>query len=148
MPKLKVKSNKQSKKSSYNQNSKQLSPNLKVFIKTQILFLSLNAITFLTAVCICLQLDLARENLFYICIISLCVGSFISSFYAGYKIHKNGLVIGFIFSLPINALVILISLITNSFIVDYTALISFFILMVTAMLAGILSVNITMKAKR
>lgn len=135
-------------KSKPNKNKKELSENMKVFIKTQILFLSLNALVFLTCVCVCLQMDFARENIFYISIASLAIGSFLASFYAGYKIHKNGLLVGLVFSLPINALVILISLMTNNFQVDYTAIVSFFILMSVAMFAGILSVNMTIKAKR
>ncbi|MFI3141086.1 MAG: TIGR04086 family membrane protein [Clostridia bacterium] len=129
-------------------NKKELSTSTIVFIKTQILFLNLNIIALIISIYACLQLDLARSNIFYASIVSLAFGSFFSSFYAGYKIHKNGLVTGFLFCLPINVLMILISMITNSFEIDLTALIAFFILVVVSMLGGIISVNITMKAKK
>ncbi len=129
-------------------NKKELSTSTKVFIKTQILFLNLNIIALIISVYACLQLDLARNNIFYVCIASLAFGSFFSSFYAGYKIHKNGLMIGLLFCLPINALMIFISMLTNSFEIDLTALIALFILVVVSMLGGIISVNITMKARK
>lgn len=67
--------------------------------------------------------------------------------YAGYKIHKNGISVGFLFCLPFNAIVTLASIVANSFKVDLTAVISFFILIVSSMLGGIFSVNIRIKAR-
>ena len=64
------------------------------------------------------------------------------------KIHKNGISIGFYVFLPMNSVVIIASVASNSFKIDLTALISFFILSVAAMLGGIVSVNMRIKVKK
>ena len=81
-------------------------------------------------------------------VFSFSVCSFIGAFYAGRKIHKNGISIGFLFCLPLNTVVILASVAANSFKIDLTALISFIILIISSMLGGIVSVNMRVKVKK
>ena len=129
------------------QKSSGLSPNMTVFIKTQLLSALLYGISFVIASAVGLSLNISKSYAFYVCIFAFASSSFICSMYAGYKIHKNGISVGFLFCLPFNAIVTLASVIANSFKVDLTAVISFFILVVSSMLGGIFSVNIRIKAK-
>lgn len=127
---------------------KKLNPAMKIFLNTQLLALAAYLGIFMISSFICLALDLSRKNMFYFSALSFAAASFICSYYAGYKIHKNGLAVGLLYALPANLTVILISLIVNGFHADLTVIISAFIFLICSMLGGILSVNTKIKPKR
>lgn len=127
---------------------KKLSPPLAIFLKSQIVAAVCYLSMFIIGSVVSLSFDLKRPNLFYISILCFCLSSFICAYYAGYKIHKNGLVVGLLYSLPANILTIVISVAVNQFKIDLTVLISLFILLISSMLGGILSVNTKLKPKR
>lgn len=125
-----------------------MNPVWKVFIHTQLLALAVYSVVFLIDSFICLSLDLDRSHMFYFSALSFALSSFICSYFAGFKIHKNGIAVGLIYALPANLIVILISVIVNGFKIDLTVAISIFILLICSMLGGILSVNTKLKPKR
>lgn len=126
----------------------QLSLPAKVFFKTQLLTSALYVAAFLACGALGLSMNISRSSAFYPAVFSFSVCSFIGAFYAGRRIHKNGMSTGFLFCLPLNAIVILASVAANSFRIDLTALISFVILIISSMLGGIVSVNMRVKAKK
>lgn len=117
------------------------------FVKTQILCLILYLLLFLIASAICLTADFSCRGAYYAAILSFSLASFLCGGYAGYKIRKNGILIGLLFCLPANLIVSVLSAVTNNFSVDLTIVISFFILAVSSMLGGIVSVNTEKKPK-
>ena len=105
-------------------------------------------LVFIVSSAVCLSLDFDRKNMFYVSILCFAAASFICAYYAGYKIHKNGLTVGLLYSLPANIVIVLLSVAVNKFKIDLTFLISMFILIISSMLGGILSVNTKLKPKR
>ncbi|MGN1444450.1 MAG: TIGR04086 family membrane protein [Acutalibacteraceae bacterium] len=124
------------------------SPSLKIFLKTQAIAALTYSFVFIVSSAVCLSLDFERKNMFYISALCFAAASFICSYYAGYKIHKNGLTVGLLYALPANIIIALLSVSVNRFKIDLTFLISKFILMISSMLGGILSVNTKLKPKR
>lgn len=124
------------------------SPTLTIFLKSQVVAVISYCLVFIVSSAVCLSLDFDRKNMFYVSILCFAAASFICAYYAGYKIHKNGLTVGFLYSLPLNIMVILLSVSINKFKIDLTFLISLFILIISSMLGGILSVNTKLKQKR
>lgn len=124
-----------------------LSLPVQTFIKTQIIAAILYFGLFFAVSIVALSSDLPKEYMFYACILSFAAGSFVCAFFAAGKLHKNGMVTGLLFCLPFNTLVIIISLIVNSFKIDLTAAVAYFILVVTSMLGGIVAVNRKSKPK-
>lgn len=127
---------------------KKLSPPTKIFLNTQLIAAVSYFSIFIISSAVCLSLDLKRQNMFYISILCFAASSFICSYYAGYKIHKNGLTVGLLYTLPANIMIIFLSVAVNQFKIDLTVLISLFMLLISSMLGGILSVNTKLKPKR
>lgn len=117
------------------------------FIKTQILAVITYPALFLAVGIASLSADLSEEYMFYAAVLSFAAASFVCAAYVGKKLHKNGLITGLLFCLPENFIVMLISLISNSFKFDFTAAVSMFILVVSSMLGGVVSVNTSTKPK-
>lgn len=124
-----------------------LSLPVQTFIKTQLLAAILYSGLFFAVSVVALSVDLPECYMFYACVLSLSAGSFVCAFYAAGKLHKNGMVTGLLFCLPFNTLVIIISLAVNSFKIDLSAAVAYFILVVTSMLSGIVAVNRKSKPK-
>ena len=124
-----------------------LSVPMQVFIKTQFLSALLYGLSFIIASAVGLSMNISQSYAFYVCIFAFASSSFVCAMFAGYKIHKNGISIGFLYCLPFNVIVTFASIAANSFKIDLTAVISFFILIVTSMLGGIFSVNIRIKVR-
>lgn len=120
---------------------------MQVFIKTQILAAIIYTVTFIAAGIVSLSADLPEKYMFYVTVLSFSADSFACAAFAGNKLHKNGMITGLLFCLPFNTLVIFISAIVNSFKVDLTAAVAYFILIVISMLGGIISVNSRSKPK-
>lgn len=132
---------------SLSKGEKKLNNSTSVFLKTQILMIILNIIFLLAGSGAVYGSALKQSNYFYVGTALFCVVSFIGGYYCGFKIHRNGLITGLVFCLPSNLLVILVSLISNRFKLDFTCVISLILLLVASMLGGILSVNTRKKAK-
>ena len=125
-----------------------MSPPLKTFLKSQLVAAVCYLTVLIVSSIVCLSLDFKRQNMFYVSILCFAAASFICAYYAGYKIHKNGLTVGLLYSLPANIITVFLSVAVNQFKIDLTVLISLFILLISSMLGGILSVNTKLKQKR
>ncbi len=127
---------------------RKMSPPLKTFLKSQLVAAVCYLTVLIVSSIVCLSLDFKRQNMFYVSILCFAAASFICAYYAGYKIHKNGLTVGLLYSLPANIITVFLSVAVNQFKIDLTVLISLFILLISSMLGGILSVNTKLKPKR
>lgn len=127
---------------------KRLSGNVGVFIKAQVIYLILSLVFLLVSAFISYSSSLDAKFYFYLTIFSLALASFLSSFYSGYKIHQNGLVVGLLFSLPMNIIWLVASAVINSLKADATIIIALVVLLITSMLGGVLSVNTGLKVKK
>lgn len=127
--------------------SEGLSLPVQTFIKTQIIAAVAYPLLFFAVSVISLSADLPEKYMFYATVLSLAAGSFACAAFAGSKLHKNGMVTGLLFCLPLNTVFMLISVILNSLKIDLTAAVSYFILIVASMLGGIVSVNTKTKPK-
>ena len=127
---------------------RKMSPPLKLVLKAQLVAAVCYLTVLIVSSIVCLSLDFKRQNMFYVSILCFAAASFICAYYAGYKIHKNGLTVGLLYSLPANIITVFLSVAVNQFKIDLTVLISLFILLISSMLGGILSVNTKLKPKR
>lgn len=127
---------------------KKMNESTVVFLKAQILYIVLSLLLMLLTSMILYSSSIDKKYYFYAAAAVLALTSFLCAYFAGYKIHKNGLVTGLLYSLPCNVIWLLISLIINSFKADATGLIAFAVLVISSMLGGILSVNTKLKAKK
>lgn len=131
-----------------NKSEKKLKDSTRIFLHTQLLALVVYALFFLLTSAVLLSLDIDSDKIFYVGIAAFALSSFICGYYAGYKVHKNGLLTGLLYALPANLLIIIVSAAVSGFKADFTLLISFMILLICSMLGGILSVNTRIKPKR
>lgn len=114
---------------------------ISTFINIQIFSLISYLIVFLIFSFAALMADLPQKYDFYFSLIIFLICSFVTGFYAGIKIRQNGLLVGVIYSLPMNALVLIISLIFADFKVDFTLFITAAVLLLSSAAGGIVAVN-------
>lgn len=115
------------------------------FVKTQIFALIVYIVLFVISSIIALLVDSPDKNDSVIIISVMSFASLITGFYAGMKIRSNGLVVGIIYSLPINALVLIISLIAGNFAIGINFFVSLFALVISSAIGGIIAVNKRLK---
>ncbi len=72
---------------------------------------------------------------------ALALAAFCCAYYAGRLQKQNGLLTGFLSTLPIHLLLLLLSLAVGGFRADWTLLFSFVSLSLVSMLGGVLAVN-------
>lgn len=90
---------------------------------------------------IALAADLSRKYDYLFSVIIFVICSFLTGFYAGNKQRQNGLLTGVVYSLPMNTLTLLISLIFSDFKADSSIIITALLLVVSSAVGGILAVN-------
>jgi len=83
-----------------------------------------------------------------ITMIALTVAGFISAYFIGKKIRKNGMVLGIAYNLPITAVYIIISLIASKFQFDSRIFLLPVIQIIISAIGGITAVNSKSKNKR
>ncbi len=116
-------------------------PNTDAFIKTQIFSLCVYCAVFLLSSAVALAADSQDKYDYYISLISFSAASFVSGFFAGNKLRKNGLAVGAIYSLPLNIIVILASLAVNRFAININLAITALALLAASATGGVLAVN-------
>lgn len=124
--------------------NKQLAENIMLFIFPVILTLVLFVISAIVSV----YTDLQRSQNY---IVSLCIIGFVcfaSGVLSGKFKRKNGIITGIIYILPQLTLLLLISVILNSFSIDLNIIISTAVSVISAAVGGITGVNMKQKAKR
>ena len=118
--------------------------NIMLFIFPVILTLVLFVISAIVSV----YTDLQRSQNY---IVSLCIIGFVcfaSGVLSGKFKRKNGIITGIIYILPQLTLLLLISIIFNSFSIDINIIISTAVSVISAAVGGITGVNMKQKAKR
>ncbi len=118
--------------------------NIMLFIFPVILTLVLFVISAFVAV----YADLQKSQNY---IVSLCIigfACFASGVLSGKFKRKNGIITGIIYILPQMTLLLLISVILNSFSIDLNIIISTAVSLISAAVGGISGVNMKQKAKR
>ena len=118
--------------------------NIMLFIFPVILTLVLFVISAIVSV----YTDLQRSQNY---IVSLCIIGFVcfaSGVLSGKFKRKNGIITGIIYILPQLTLLLLISVILNSFSIDLNIIISTAVSVISAAVGGITGVNMKQKAKR
>ncbi len=115
------------------------------FVKTQIFALIIYIAFFVVSSIIALMADSPDKYDSIIIISVMSFASLITGFYAGIKIRSNGLVVGIIYTLPINALLLIISLISSNFTLGINFFISLFALIISSAIGGIIAVNKRLK---
>lgn len=114
---------------------------LNIFIYVQLFSLIVYTVLFLLGCLIALQADLPKKYDYVSSLIIFALGSFITGYFAGIKLRKNGLLSGIIYALPMNLAVILISLIFGRFTFGINLIITAIVLISVSGLGGILAVN-------
>ena len=92
-----------------------------------------------------LMADLSVKYDLLCSLLSFGLASFAVGFFIGRKLRQNGLLAGIIYSLPLNTLIVLLSLIFSDFTVDLNIAITATVLLVTAGAGGIVAVNSRLK---
>lgn len=92
--------------------------------------------------------DLQKSDNFIVLLFMLAIGSFISGYFSGKVKRRNGMTTGIIYVIPSVLLLVLISLILNTFSFDINILISALISVISSATGGIVGVNMRQKVKR
>lgn len=92
--------------------------------------------------------DLQKSDNFIVLLFMLAIGSFISGYFSGKVKRHNGMTTGIIYVIPSVLLLVLISLILNTFSFSINIFISVLVSVFAAAVGGIVGVNMRQKVKR
>lgn len=112
-----------------------------LFINIQIFGILIYVVIFLLLSFVALIADISEKYNYLFALIIFALSSFSTGFYAGIKKRQNGLIVGIIYCLPINIIVLIISALICNFKVDFTLIISAAVLLLSAAIGGVLAVN-------
>lgn len=121
---------------------------LNEFLKIQLFALLCYVCVFIIGSISALMFDISSEYDYIFTLIIFALSSFIVGFFAGLKIRKNGLIVGMLYSLPLNLIITVISTILNHFSVGINIAITLIILSITSGIGGIMAVNKRIRIKR
>ena len=127
-----------------NNENKKRTQAIMLFIFPLLLFIVLISAASLVSV----SIDLQKETTFAVLLSVTGACSLISGFISGKCQRQQGIIIGIIYVLPTLTLLIVISLILNSFSFDINIIIASLISLISASVGGITGVNVRQKAKR
>lgn len=118
---------------------------INTFVKIEIFGAVIYLLMFTMSAFIAMSADLktGSDMLVSLAVFSLC--SFITALIAGVKIRERGLLVGLIYTLPLNTLVLLLSLFFADFSVDIRFLISAAFLLLSGAAGGIVGVNLRLR---
>ena len=114
---------------------------LNLFIKVQIFAVITYLTLFLIGSFLALRADISRKYDLIFTLIIFAISSLAVGFFAGIKLRQNGLISGILYSLPMNLLTIVISLLLNDFTFSVNIIITAVILILSSGIGGILAVN-------
>lgn len=128
-------------------NNKQQNLIRKKFIFT---FISLLFIYLFGSFAVCLMLffvELPQTSIYYVVLISVIVFALLGGLLTG-KIHiKNGLLNSVVYNLPFILVILAVSFILNDFTLDYRALITLVLMLLSAAVGGVIGVNTSRKKR-
>ena len=118
---------------------------INTFVKIEIFGAVIYLLMFTMSAFIAMSADLktGSDMLVSLAVFSLC--SFITALIAGVKIRERGLLVGLIYTLPLNTLVLLLSLFFADFSFDICFLISAAFLLLSGAAGGIVGVNLRLR---
>lgn len=108
-------------------------------------------IHFLSVVILCLIMflsDMNVESNYFLVLVSLSAAYFLSAYFVGRHIRKNGIVIGIVYNILPTLIYIFTSLSLNSFSFDYRLFIIFGIYAALSSIGGIIAVNSRVKTTK
>ncbi len=114
---------------------------ISTFVNVQIFAIISYIVVFLVFSYIALIADLPQKYDFYFSLIIFAISSFLTGFFAGIKNRQNGLLTGITYSLPMNTLTLIISLIFADFKADISVIITAVLLVLSSAIGGVLAVN-------
>lgn len=101
-----------------------------------------------TTACIAAYIiNVKQENYFIFSMGGLCLGCAAAGFITGVKKRRKGMIYAVLYSLPSIVLYAVISMIINSFKIDYTLIVSVVLPVIFSALGGIISVNMRTRPK-
>ena len=115
---------------------------INTFLKIEIIGAVIYFIMFIMSAFIAMSADFksGSDMIVSLAVFSLC--SFLTALIAGVKIRERGLLVGLIYTLPLNTLVLLLSLLFADFSVDYHFVVSAISLLFSGSIGGIVGVNL------
>ena len=130
-------------KSKPNRNKRAIKDNsqLNSFLYVQIFSFIAYIVLFFLGCFIALKADIPRKYDYIVSLIIFAVASFLTGYFAGIKLRKNGLLFGVIYALPMNIVIIIISLILGGFTFGINLIITAIVLIAVSGIGGILAVN-------
>ncbi len=114
---------------------------INTFIRIQLIGSTVYTVIFILFCIIGLSADIKRSYDLILALIAFSLGSFLTALTAGLKIRENGLLVGLVYTLPLNTFVILISLFLSNFDIDFRVLITTLILLLSGAIGGVTGVN-------
>ena len=114
---------------------------LKVFLQLQLFAIVIYVLFFIAGSLISLTADISLKYDYIVTLVLFSASSFLVGFFTGVKLRQNGLIMGIIYSLPLNVILIVISLILNDFALSFNMLISLLVLTTFSGIGGVLAVN-------
>ncbi len=130
---------------SQNSKSNKKNSKLKNYLLTQFIFLIGYICLFLIISAICVSTDVGAEYVQYVSLVMVLLFSFSAGFIAGRKERKNGIISGIVAALPLNCIMVVISVIMNGFKVDLNLFFTILIGLLSSSIGGIISVNMRLK---
>ncbi len=118
---------------------------IKDYLKTQIVNSLIYLAVFLFFCVISVGADIKTDHIVYISMCFVSLSSFLVGFISGIKERKNGMYRGIISALPLNLLLIIISLVLTGFKPDICFVFTVVASLLMSAVGGIVSVNIRLK---
>lgn len=118
---------------------------LNSFLKQQFLNGMITLVIFSIITVISVAFDIGEKSMLVLSLAFVGPVSFICGALAGIKERKNGIICGIVSALPINIILITVSLILNSFKTDINILITLLTGVAFSAVGGIVAVNIRLK---
>lgn len=119
--------------------------NNKEYLKLQLVGFIIYLIFFIIASAVSVMSDIKINYMTYVSMLFIGLSSLFTGFISGIKERKNGIIRGVLGALPINSLIIIISLIFSHFKADLSLLYTAVVCLVMSAVGGIISVNIRLK---
>ncbi len=111
------------------------------FVTVQVYAVICYVAFFLIGAFIALAVDLPSKYDYIYSLSLFAVSSLLTGFFAGMKLREKGLVVGVLYTLPLNAIITLISLVFSDFSVGINFAVTVTVLVISGSIGGILAVN-------
>lgn len=134
------KTHKAQKSSSKNENTV-----INFYLKTQVISLIITILLFIIVSVIALFADIPESYDLIAALFVIIASTFVTAYYSGLKIRSKGIIVGIIYTLPINSLIIITSLAVNNFEIGFNLLFCCLAGILSGAVGGIVAVNKRLK---